>query len=371
MASEQETTVYMLGAGFSRAFSEMTGMEEKYPLMNDFMEGIDDDRYWGPSFPDDERKALVNWIDEHYECRKGINVEELMTMFELMKEGYLEAINYDEFEKQRILADKLIHALKNYIRWRLRIPIKIPVELENSYGKWVESSYGESIFVTFNYDSNFEDLYHQLSINYNFKYDLSNFLKKDNFGVYEKFEFDDFKNPPSSLFFYKLHGSLNWYRCSNNYCNQSVRVFSDYKPLSFKESKPVRERKIYIPKTFCPICASPMEFVIILPQIIKEIDKFPKLKLMWRFTAQALKLCKNIVSIGYSFPSNDTRTTYMMMRSLEGQVKNWTIVDLDPEKIKERLIEILPKHREQIENAVTHDGKDCVLDYLKTFSNGE
>ena len=367
--AEAEKTVYILGAGFSRAFSEMTGTKPEFPVMSDFMVHVNNDMFWESSFPADEKKALVEWIDTHYIDRNGINVEDLMTVFELMKEGYLESMNYDEFESQRILADKLLHALKNYIRSRLRLYQNLPDFLKEKYMTWIKSSKAKSIFVSFNYDSLFEDLGGIVFSN-NFYYvsEMNSFLLKDTIGWHDKFEFTDFKNPP--MFLYKLHGSLEWYCCSNINCNQNVKIFSDYAPLSFKEGKPIKEGNKHIPRTFCPICGNNMEFVFIPPQIVKDINKFPKIKLMWRHVAQAIKLCTNIVIIGYSFPLTDARTTYMMMRSLEGREKKveWTIVDIKPKKIQKRLIEILPKHKNIINKATAFTGRNALLDYLTDFA---
>ena len=368
---DNEKTVYILGAGFSRAFSEMTGMEPKFPVMDDFMKLVENHNFWLHGFPNEEKDILIFWINEHYKSNFGINIEELMTIFELMKEGYIESLNANEIEGQRNLADKLIHSLKNYIRLRLALNLN-----ESDFSKaeilikWLINMRKNKKIISFNLDILIETAIGYAKDSKDLVQNTWNFLSKN---VYTKDEmwspffdrsnYNDFNVIP--LRFIKLHGSIDWLCCSNDKCFEHFRIYHD---IYYYNNCIYGHGNFPTPAIYCPMCGSPMEFVILPPQMVKEIDRYPRLKVLWRLAAHSLKLCDRIVVIGYSFPLNDTRTTYLMMRSLEGRanVVNWTIVDIDPEKIQKRLIEILPKHENNI-----LDAERCysLMDYLeKHFS---
>ena len=378
--AEKEKTVYILGAGFSRAFSEMTNMEVKFPVMNDFMEGIDDISFYDKDYPETEIKAFSQWIKEHYDAKAPINIEELLTMLEIMSEGYYEVGNRNQIERKKIFASMLIHTFKNYIANRLEIIPELDQDNSKLFKSWFNNTLKNNSpcrFISFNIDSLFEDLNTMLRIDAPLYLYTKQTLTE--IGYYHFSAFQYYGSSSSNFYLVhpllmKLHGSIDWFCCSNTKCNDHNIIHYELKKIDTNDNKRVIDA--HVPNTICPNCGELMDLVILPPQMVKIIDKYPRLRVMWNFASTALMDCDRIIVIGYSFPLTDTRTTYMMMSALQGREKKvkWTIVDPNAKGENEkpgtqmRLIEILPKHKKQIQAATIFDGNNALLDYLTDFA---
>jgi hypothetical protein len=97
--------------------------------------------------------------------------------------------------------------------------------------------------------------------------------------------------------FAKLHGSVDWYTCSNPQC-PNYRFIDRPSPDKIEEPFPIEEIR-------CDLCASTPEPVIIPPIASKPFERFPKLRLMWLLAYRALCSARRWVFMGVSFAQTD------------------------------------------------------------------
>lgn len=140
-------------------------------------------------------------------------------------------------------------------------------------------------------------------------------------------------------YYLKLHGSLDWYYCSNSQCRFHQIFFANRMEPWPQTSD----------NSLCQLCGSRAVAVIVPPNINKSLQKFPKLSYLWNLACREIKIADTLVIIGLSFRDADyylkwllknaCRTAINSNRRIEIVDKNEMVV----EKV-EKLTGVKPTH---------------------------
>ncbi len=133
-----------------------------------------------------------------------------------------------------------------------------------------------------------------------------------------------------SGWYLKLHGSTNWYYCSNPHClgHQIMNV------LAMPVGGPPRN---------CNSCGSPLEMAIVPPTMNKAFGKYPKLGIIWSLARQEIASSTSIVFIGVSFRPSDYYLSWLVKSSFLGaKSKDKSVVVVDKcESVAHRIAKMI------------------------------
>lgn len=116
-----------------------------------------------------------------------------------------------------------------------------------------------------------------------------------------------FSIKPYLAYYLKLHGSLDWYYCSNSGCKNHQYFFVN-------RLEP--NTRIITENDICQLCGSRAEPVIVPPNINKGFSRFPKLSFIWNLAYQEIKAADALVIIGLSFRNTDYYLRWLVKSSL-------------------------------------------------------
>lgn len=135
-------------------------------------------------------------------------------------------------------------------------------------------------------------------------------------------------------YYLKLHGSLDWYYCSNSGCKNHLIFFANR--LQPKWPK-VTENDI------CQLCGSRAEPVIVPPNINKSFNRFPKLAFIWNLAYREIQAADALVIIGLSFRNTDYYLKWLVKSSLFNVGRSGRMIELvdTDEKMHSKVADII------------------------------
>ena len=97
----------------------------------------------------------------------------------------------------------------------------------------------------------------------------------------------------------KLHGSVDWYYCDQEFCRAKSLVF----PLEnmFEDN-------------YCSVCLERVKNLMIPPVLNKNYHSYPLIKAIWNSASIELEKADELVIWGYSFPPTDFYTQWLLRR---------------------------------------------------------
>jgi hypothetical protein len=111
--------------------------------------------------------------------------------------------------------------------------------------------------------------------------------------------------PDARLGFFKLHGSLDWLRCS--LCGHvTIDVDGD------REGAPAAEDAA--PGRACGCGYRPLRHIFVAPSMVREL-RDPNLLAVWQGALEALRTAQEWVVIGYSLPPEDVSVRSLLLRA--------------------------------------------------------
>lgn len=132
-----------------------------------------------------------------------------------------------------------------------------------------------------------------------------------------------FSLEPDPAYYLKLHGSLDWYYCSNIACKNHLYFFANKMQSKWPQ---VSENDI------CQLCGARAEPVIVPPNINKSFAKFPKLSFIWNLAYREIQASDALVVIGLSFRNTDYYLRWLVKSSLlnvNRSIRTFELVDTD------------------------------------------
>lgn len=104
----------------------------------------------------------------------------------------------------------------------------------------------------------------------------------------------------------KLHGSFNWYQCTNRLCREAATL------TFFETTSLALERLMGIGEVICQACGSEMNPLLIPPLLRKPIHNAPTIRSIWGIAKRRLKVADNVVVIGFSLPPTDFYANWLL-----------------------------------------------------------
>jgi hypothetical protein len=316
-ASERERTVFILGAGFSRAISNVMPLTDELGLAALGM--------------------LRDRLPPHLavqEFPRGLNFEAWLSEL-ASDQPYLSdadnALNQAAFllfseAIAEILGDRVAEVLEGeYPEWLLRLVSAMHHE--------------QATAITFNYDPLIECMVGTPT---------GILGDPDQYGeVWNGVSWTELSGglPPwapgdahlqstqvETLRLLKLHGSLNWYWRPGDQSGVSVarRSLPGYfgAPKSYRDEQ--RRREV------------PGRSPFVVPPASSKSQYYsnPIAKEMWSQAAQRLRSADQVVILGYSLPSTDVTFSNMLRESILERECSVVVADLDPEPVRDRLVSL-------------------------------
>lgn len=329
-------TVFVLGAGAS-AHCET-------PLMDNFLEVAED--LWRAGeveeAKEDFRKVFAARGHLHAAQSKAkintYNVEDVFAAFEMGKLlGRLPGIEEDS------QIDELISSIKKVIGYTLEKTTKLPrsgeINAPESYYEFagiidslIEERESCSI-ITFNYDLGLDcSLYKRHILP---DYGLGDIDLTD-----KKF-----------VTYLKLHGSLDWGKCTNSECKKII----PHRQFQSSQYTPGRDYSIIpaisaLKKQKCKYCGEPVEEdPFIVPPTWNKTAFHAEIDQVWRRAALELSDVENIFVLGYSFPITDMFFRYLFALGVDMRtsLRGFYVYDIDP-AVEERFQNLLSSGVSQI-----------------------
>ena len=310
-------TVFILGAGSSFGdtfFSNDDTPRPNPPLIYQFF----DSRYWqgeAEDFTQGRYAHLIRRISNHWGIKdefgsgkwRALSLEDVFTTFAIENE-FAPIGTEEKAYSQLFLSD-----LKRYIRRAIGYSTAFRM---GKFTQLLASELKENdSIITFNYDLLMDQ---ELLRKENGRFQYQNFHVK--FLRSSLFEESEALLKGAGLYL-KMHGSLNWFGCTNEACPQfgHVQVFTSVGQCLGSSILGVDFK--------CDRCESPLDAILIPPLLNKPIMREKVFRVIWGNAYSTISRAKNIVVIGFSFPPTDFYAAWLFRAALQRneEAKIWMV----------------------------------------------
>jgi hypothetical protein len=254
-----------------------------------------------------------------FDARTRINIEDLFTHIEI--------------EIERTSSWEVLAIRQQLLKLIREVLIKLQNQTENQEGEYnlLESiRQSKDTIITFNWDLLLDNILNREQY-LSDRYTKEKMEKIAKAGPYWEFiiklsalgeqtigraVFDspyDFWNPDIG-YYLKVHGSVDWFFCSNDTCRASRKVF----PLL----EPTREH-------FCSECHELMGSLLIPPVLNKEYRQYPLIRRIWNLAAKEIWSANEIIIWGYSLPPTDFYSLWLLREARGENIQK--IILINPE----------------------------------------
>lgn len=374
---DDQSTCYLIGAGLSAAsrFAVPTATGFLAPSFVKHIEGEDETIDLASSRP--ELKTFLSRIESRFGELSGLNIETVLTDLYVRSFGIGRSW---EFENDVTLltspganVERDYQLALAYIRERLPSFASPKAASCPLIKRFVETLRPGDSLVTLNYD---EILEHHLAPDHGkmmcFRH-LESLIAAPGslLGGYAAPFLAGSHPGPGNGILAKLHGSNNWFTCSNRACPSSryIQPFGHWatQGTQFYEAKDGFAR--------CVNCGSPQRAVIVPPTAAKAFDDFPKLGVLWSRAYEAFRAASRWVLLGVSLATTDFHLG-AFLRSLSAQAGTVpqtanrleiVIADKDPKPVARRMLSVLaPRGRTAVTRA---DREFYVANSIEAYVN--
>jgi len=326
-------TVFVLGAGAS--------VEAGAPVMNDFLDKAERLRELG-RVSDSQRefdlvfKALAALNHAHSKAVLNVrNIEEVFAAFEMAKLiRRLDPLAIEDIESlPEAMQRVIVRTLEKSVLFPIekRVGLKLPGKYEGFADLFIHLAQkypdigNRASIITFNYDICLDMALYQAQV------PIEYYLESTQ---------ADFRSIP----LLKLHGSLNWFKCSG--CGKPA-------PWKLRDYWTNRYQTVYDGETtmeisqrshefkHCPNATTPKSAYVVPPTWNKS-QYHGELESVWGAAARELSNASNIIVCGYSLPQSDHffRQLYALGTISDHRIRNFWVFDPD-ESVKHRFASLL------------------------------
>lgn len=317
---------FILGAGCSRNYSEgvtqISGL--KPPLDRDFFKMAKKVITSNPGYSwiysiDHLTRDIESFYGVKYDNElevlddSRLSLETVFTLFQ-MRDALFES-NFTQFGVNRSLgtSERRISMLIQLIAMTIDEALRGPIcRKHQRLSQLLEKN---DYVINFNYDI-LMDLALRKNETFNDQSYLLNFHK-----IYDGEEWVTPEQSLPDIKMAKLHGSLNWLRCSH--CN-SLLLLRNQKVGDWYNSLPSVEK--------CPKCnygLQSSERMLIPPLLIKNYAD-PNIRYLWNESIHNLRLSNELVFIGYSLPPTDFATETLFRVALSNRQNDINVSLVNP-----------------------------------------
>jgi hypothetical protein len=248
------------------------------------------------------RRHTTGPLSDEFGARgwKTLDIEELLTSIEIEREFNNPESN--EGAKLVLVRNELLRYIRQIIAF-----CTLSTYGDNFRKLKAGLEINDSV-ITFNWDllldQEFIDRYDGAQLPHN---QYGNFFRSAPSGV-----FSESIIPPvvrGSGLFLKLHGSLNWFRCSNYRCQGSSRV--DYH-RDIRACLPGNDGTTSEIEVHCDHCGTVMNPIMIPPVLHKAIAGDPVIRSAWGLARQVLSTASKVVAVGFSAAPTDFYAAWLL-----------------------------------------------------------
>lgn len=314
----EQPSVMILGAGFSAAATE-----GRLPVMSNFFVGICRNTY----------PLLVSFLDDSFGDAESANVEKALLLLEQIEHATDRALAPTE-QSWRSSCRGIKSELSGFVLDRLRPCVEIE-DTNWAANLLADLSPGPTI-ISMNYDNLAERV---LSSRAHRTQQLR--LRCPHCKMCRLLEAACSCSGRGALTYkqwngalLKPHGSIAWKRCCNADCCSYECLVADRHCRPFDNCE-------------CTDCGTSCEPVLVLPSMAKRLEEIPEIAVMWEATRAALNSAKSLILFGFSLPLSDSLLTHAVARALResAHLTHIWIIDLDPQAVAQRLVEVTPPAR--------------------------
>jgi len=303
--------IFILGAGSS------IGHNAEFPSINQFFSKAKEERLYN--------NKSFNHLHEYIRKYFGEDIKTSETKLNI--EDVLSSIDIDI---ERTVTPELLLIKKEALNLIRKLLIKLQQNNSIKNGQYhdLKSTIKESkadTVITFNWDIMLDDILGREEV-----LDSNNGKKKEK--RYEQFYFkytaisevtlSGLSIPYENLdtvdgCYIKLHGSIDWFYCSNEACRLYNKVFPVMHPG--KELN-------------CSNCHEDANCMIVPPTINKHYRQYPIIRTLWNLASKEISRADEIVIWGYSLPPTDFYSSWLLRQARKKPLAKLTIIN--PEVIK-------------------------------------
>ena len=317
--------VFILGAGSSISHSKglFPAIDEFFKIARNENSGIDlKGEYW----------EIVDYIKVH----TGIDLFEKPSSFDI--EAFFTRL---EIELERTSAPALFEIRELLLRFIQQVLLGLSFKLKSKdgdYQKFHSEITDDDTIITFNWDLLLDNVLGRVNIlqgRYEEEVKYIGAPKRH----YEKFinNLSPFSedswnhitiSPPykdwklSNKFYLKMHGSIDWFYCSNNQCRAYLKAFPIIEP-----DKP----------HFCSECHESLKCLIIPPVLNKSYRQYPLIRRIWNVAAKEMSIAEEIVIWGYSLPPTDFYASWLLSQARQAPLTRLSIINPNVIKGKKKI----------------------------------
>lgn len=327
--------VFILGAGASK--------EAGGPLMENFLDVADNIQKLHFQNPGDEYKAFENVFQARAELRtvhhkSHLDLDNIESIFGAIEMGAI----LGKFGKRSPEEIKLLRkSIVTLIYKTLEQSILFPVE----EGRYIAppTPYGQFVKMLKDYKENHDPKnqvqYSFITFNYDICLDYA--LQKGGLG----FDYNLPEIQGTSTFpLLKLHGSINWGRCSS--CNLIVPYFAhraNFKPFPHYE-KMIFDLGTKLHHAKCPVDDNTLDGPpILVPPTWDKVNHHQNISAVWAKASKCLEEANKIIIIGYSMPETDLFFRYLFALGTDSETHLKSVLVINPdtsESFKKRFWEL-------------------------------
>ncbi len=313
-----------------------------------------------------EYKGIVDYIKD----RTGRNLLKKPDAFDIEV-----LFTYLEIELERTASPELIKIREQLLGFIQRVLLGLSNKLkskDSDFQKFRDHITDDDTVITFNWDLLLDNVFDRLHI-------LEGLYKEDKEirGVlkshYHKFIFDfsafsenTYKHagitPPYTEwnqghgYYLKMHGSIDWFHCSNNQCRACLKTF----PLLELERP-----------HFCSECHEPLKCLIIPPVLNKGYRQYPLIRRIWNVAAKELSATEEVIIWGYSLPPTDFYASWLLSQARQAPLKRLTIINPSVVKGKKKIMlnhQFIDRFSEIFRNKLRSDSI-CLYENYSDYEN--
>lgn len=303
--------VYVLGAGAGASYKG-SFLGETSPVAKNFFEKamkvMQIHNIRGRHFGDEELtfEHIFNFIDVFWGVPRekisqaNLDMEEVLTLLSI------------ELEEDLPGKERLLQAYEEYLLLMALTFDKIlygePCPQHSSIAKSLNP--GDTV-ISFNYELLMDYALHNLhNPKLNWQFSSGYGLSCRQLNGHVDLDNNDHDNGVSNARLLKLHGSLNWLFCPS--CGQLYA----YEHSDTKGNSAIINGMANMVKCATEHCCQRLSRVIIPPTLMKNYQSIPFIPDLWRQAREALQGAKEIIVIGYSFPTTDFRSNWMFRKAM-------------------------------------------------------
>lgn len=326
--------VFILGAGASK--------EAGGPLMEDFLDVADNIQKLRFQNPGDEYGAFENVFQARAELRtvhhkSHLDLDNIESIFGAIEMGaILGKFGKKSREEIQLLRESIITLIYKTLEQSILFPTleRGAISTPEPYGLFVDNlrEYKE------NHDPKNQIQYSFITFNYDLCLDFALFRGRLGFD----YHLPDIQGT-SSIPYLKLHGSINWGRCSS--CDIVAPYFvqrASHHP--FPGSHVIFDLGTQLNHAKCPKDDSPLTGPqILVPPTWDKVNHHQNISAVWAKASQCLEEANKIIFIGYSMPETDLFFRYLFALGTDSETHLKSVLVINPdtsESFKKRFSEL-------------------------------